>query len=243
MAYNKLINHSLKKFTCILLLFSLFFNTCFSITYGLSSPISDSLFDHVKQKSVIDNLLPPGIEHFRPIKTQDIESDIKKENRAKTKKAYTKKSTKSTNPVTRDAVEQKTFSNWGSFMAWMPYQAITDPSSLQYQIQSSAVTGKYGIRMIDDYYIIATGSYYGNVGDLLRVTMSDGSSFIALKGDQKADVDTDADNRVCLHNNSLIEFIVDPDTLDEEAKLTGSFHYKSEFSSGICSIEVIKKYF
>ena len=46
-----------------------------------------------------------------------------------------------------------------SFKAYMSYTAITNTSSPQYKLQQQAYTGNYGIRMVDDRYCIAVGSY------------------------------------------------------------------------------------
>lgn len=133
----------------------------------------------------------------------------------------------------------ESFANWGSFKAYMDYRTLTDTSSKQYDIQCEAYTGDYGCRMSNDMFIVATGSYYGEVGDTLEITLEDGSTLLAIKGDEKADCDTDADNRVCIHNNSIIEFIVDTDAMDPLARTMGDMSAVDALAGDVVKIEIV----
>ena len=128
--------------------------------------------------------------------------------------------------------------NYGTFKSFMYYTSLSS-SSKQGQIQKSATTDSNGLRKIGDMYIIATGSYYGNVGDILEVTLSNGNSFLAVKGDMKADKDTDENNQVCIHDGSVIEFIVDKDKLNPSIKKLGDVSALDYFKGSITKIEVL----
>lgn len=128
--------------------------------------------------------------------------------------------------------------NYGTFKSFMYYTSLSS-SSKQGQIQKTAYTDENGLRKIGNMYIIATGSYYGNVGDILEVTLSNGNSFLAVKGDMKADKDTDENNQICVHDGSVIEFIVDKENLYPLVKKLGDVSALEFFKGSISSIEVI----
>lgn len=128
--------------------------------------------------------------------------------------------------------------DFGSFKSYMSYKALTSKSSIQYKIQQSAWTDEEGLRRYDDYYMVATGSAYGSVGDILRVKLTNGTVFTAVKGDMKADKDTDEQNKICIHDKSVIEFIVDTQTLNKTAKKLGNVSCLG-FEGPIESIEVV----
>lgn len=107
------------------------------------------------------------------------------------------------------------------FKSYMPYTAITSKSSTQYKLQQYAYTDENGLRKIDNAYMIAVGSYYGKVGDLVEVELSTGNIFLAYIGDQKATKDT-INNQYQKHDGSVIEFIVDGSSLNKTAKKLGS---------------------
>lgn len=131
--------------------------------------------------------------------------------------------------------------NVGKFKSYMSYKAITLKSSKQYQLQQIAYTDENGFRRIDEYYMIATGSFYGKVGDVLKVTLSTGNSFYAVKGDAKADKDTDKENKVCTHDGSVVEFIVDTSSLISIVKRMGDASYMEGFEGYVTSIEVVEE--
>lgn len=102
----------------------------------------------------------------------------------------------------------------------MGYTAITAKNSPQFKLQQIAHTDQSGIRMVDDRYMIAVGTYYAEfAGQHLNVVMKSGKQIRCIVGDFKADSHTDDmhmyhvggyENGVhYAGDGSVIEFIVD----------------------------------
>lgn len=123
--------------------------------------------------------------------------------------------------VPEEETGQKTF---------MDYRAITSPTSRQYALQQNAQTNDLGLRTLNGAYMVAMGTYYGDVGDLFEITLETGSCFRVIMGDVKADIDTDETNRH--RNGNLLEFIVDGDRLSSEVWKTGDISYADPYFSG-----------
>ena len=142
-----------------------------------------------------------------------------------------------------EEIEQKevVVKEFGTFKSYMDYKAITNKRSTQYKLQQFASTDENGLRRIDDLYMIATGSYYGLVGDIYKVTLENGLVFEAVKGDAKSDKHTDSENKVCLHNGSVIEFIVDTEALHSDVKRSGSVS-SIGFEGSIVRLEKVGEY-
>lgn len=104
----------------------------------------------------------------------------------------------------------------------MDYQTVTDKTSKQYSlIQQSAI--RDGLLYIDGYVLVALGSYYGDIGTKFILTFENGETLKVIKGDEKSN------NHVvngCYHksNKSMIEFIVDTNTLSTELKVAGDLN-------------------
>ena len=110
----------------------------------------------------------------------------------------------------------------------MRYTTITCKSSDQYKLQEKAYTDKKsGIRMVDDYYLIAVGSYYADhVGEKLIVTMESGKQIPCMVGEFKSNKHTDTTHRYHVGgydhgvyyppDGSVIEFVVDSDVYETE---------------------------
>ena len=58
-----------------------------------------------------------------------------------------------------------------SFKAYEDYSCITNTESTQYKLQQQAWTDSNGLRRYGDEYMVAVGSYYGDVGDHIIVTL------------------------------------------------------------------------
>lgn len=133
-----------------------------------------------------------------------------------------------------------------SFKSYMDYRAITNTDSKQYHLQQDAHTGIYGIRMYEDYYMIAVGSYYADsIGDILRITLDTDEQFYAIVGDFKADKDTDILNQYhpMEHDmKNVVEFIVDTQELNRDVRLSGSIGTYVKFNGNIKSIERVYQY-
>lgn len=102
----------------------------------------------------------------------------------------------------------------------MSYTAITSKNSPQFKLQQAAYTDTSGIRMVDDRYMIAVGTYYADfVGQDLNIVMKNGEQIKCIVGDFKADSHTDdmhmyhiggyENGAYYAGDGSVIEFIVD----------------------------------
>ena len=106
-----------------------------------------------------------------------------------------------------------------SMKSYMYWTSLTSRSSEQYKLQhdGKAFTDSQGFRRYrgdnysghQSYYMVAMGTYYGYTGTRLLITLTGGRTFWAILGDSKADRDTDAQHKYCIHDGSQIEFIVD----------------------------------
>lgn len=136
-----------------------------------------------------------------------------------------------------------------SFKSYMSYKCITNKSSDQYKLQQKAYTDDMGLRKIDDYYLVAMGTYYSNtVGDKFRITLEDDKSFNVMIGDIKADIHTDKNNMYSAVYNSngkfisanVLEFIVDTNKIDKSVRRLGSVNAYDDFKGNIIKIERIE---
>ena len=128
--------------------------------------------------------------------------------------------------------------SWGSMKSYMSYKAITNTRSKQYQLQTKAVTDPAtGIRTIHGDYCVAIGSGWGcAVGDRILVTLQGGKTFNAIVADAKADAHTNSDNKTTTHDGSVIEFVVDTNSLPKGVRISGNVGTFDQFSGGVVSI-------
>ncbi len=112
-----------------------------------------------------------------------------------------------------------------SFKSYMDYRTITDTTSMQYELQKQANTDGYGMRMVDDRYCVAVGSYYSTtVGQAVDIIMKSGNIIHCIVADLKQDIHTDSTNRQN-PNGSIVEFLVDTDVLHGRIQKTGDISY------------------
>ena len=127
------------------------------------------------------------------------------------------------------------------FKSYMDYRTKTNKDSRQYGIQAYyATTGNHGIRMVDDRYCVAIGSYFNvEVGQLFDIILENGAVIPCVVADMKADVDTESTNMITSHNGCMSEFVVDTPHLDNNARLRGDVSYCQDgWISPIASILV-----
>lgn len=121
---------------------------------------------------------------------------------------------------------------------YMSYLKVTNTTSKQYWFLNSPecyTDRDTGIRMVGDRYCIAVGSYWAkDIGTKLNIIMKSGEVVKCIKGDAKADVNTDGTNRFHAVDGSVIEMIIDP------AVFRGTHMYPEELNGGISRIEVVK---
>lgn len=105
-----------------------------------------------------------------------------------------------------------------SMKTYMDYRAITDTHSVQYEMQQECYTDADGLRRYkDDEYVVAVGSKIADVGDYITVELDTGETLDCIVGDSKGD----RWYHLCGKGHNIVEFIVDVDTLDKEAKNAG----------------------
>lgn len=132
-----------------------------------------------------------------------------------------------------------------SFKSYMDYRTITDKTSKQYKIQKIAYTEWHGIRMVDDRYCVAVGSYYSTtIGQEIDVILENGITIKCIVADLKDDKHTDSKNQQN-PNGSVIEFIVDREVLHEKIKTVGDISYFDKVWNTVIfsgEIEIIRVY-
>ena len=105
-----------------------------------------------------------------------------------------------------------------SMKTYMDYRAITDTHSVQYEMQQDCYTDADGLRRYKtDEYVVAVGSPIADVGDYITVELDTGETLDCIVGDSKGDRWW----HKCSKGHNVVEFIVDVDTLDKEAKNAG----------------------
>lgn len=129
----------------------------------------------------------------------------------------------------------------GEFKCYMDYRTITDTSSPQYELQSDAWTDADGLRRIDGFYCVALGSAFGSeIGAKYAITLSSGTTFLAILSDQKADCDT-INGYTRDRSGAIIEFIVDADCLPQSVKYSGSIGSIPTFAGEVTEIRRLKQ--
>ena len=131
----------------------------------------------------------------------------------------------------------ETGTNKRDFKSYMPYTALTDKTSPQWQLQLQATTDEDGIRRYNGLPMIAVGTGWGlNIGDTALVVCENGNSFLAIVGDWKADRHTDDTNKTTLSNGCRCEFIVEKSKLNEYTRIMGNIATISKYEGYVVSI-------
>ena len=132
---------------------------------------------------------------------------------------------------------------------YMDYRMTTVVSSRQYQFLRYECTVDKTTGFLydkDGFIAVALGSYYGEIGDRYYFTLDSGIVLPLVKGEEKADEDTDYTG--CYHtlDGSVIEFVID----DEYAAsyfgangngyvLDGNYNNYSLFNGSIAKVEKV----
>ena len=129
----------------------------------------------------------------------------------------------------------------GSCKTYAHYTAVTAKETAQYKLLNSdeCYTDKEtGIRMVDDCYCAALGSYYGsNIGQKYLIRLSSGKQFKIILCDQKSDKHTDENNQYAVQNCDVIEFYIDKNY--KHPDVIGDYGVLPQFEGSIVSIEKI----
>lgn len=111
------------------------------------------------------------------------------------------------------------------FKSYMTYTLFHKRSN-QYALQQICTTDSDGFRKVDDYYVIALGSYFDvEVGQRVDLVLANNEIIHCVIGDMKDDKDTDAAHLFTVANNCMSEFIIDPKALNTTVKVRGDASY------------------
>lgn len=212
------------------------------VTFGILGSLSSSFYVGYSQNYRIKNLQKETEKLQKELKT------TKKQN-----KEYLNEMEDLTNQVNEinTLISEKT--NWRIptiklglcsssktwFKSYEPYQAITDKTSVQYQLIHSdqIYVGNDGLLYSNDGYIgVALGNVYGKVGDKFIIRFDNGNETKVIKLDEKATKDTVND---CYHktDGSMIEVLVDKDLAAQSyplaIKVWGDFNYSDKFNGAV----------
>lgn len=94
---------------------------------------------------------------------------------------------------------------------YMDYRAITNTASKQWQLQQDEfcwVDDRGFLKYRDHYYVVAMGTYWGNVGDKFLVHLENGQIIPVIIGDIKADRHTDIEHYADADGH-VLEFLID----------------------------------
>ena len=127
-----------------------------------------------------------------------------------------------------------------SFKSYMDYTCITNTESTQYKLQQNAWTDNNGFRRYGSLgdYMIAVGTYYGNVGDRVLVKLDTDEVLFCVIGDSKGDVWY----HDCAKGACVVEFIVDTPTLDDTARKMGDCSYIDGLEGEVVTITPLPSY-
>lgn len=119
----------------------------------------------------------------------------------------------------------------GKAHTYMGWQCITSPSSQQYKLRSEAGMNfdANGFGKINGRYVVAVKPYFGNVGDYIDVTLSNGQVIKAIIGDIKGNENASYQHNKYAHGtsdatSSVVEFVVDKSSWYGTSKHVDGFH-------------------
>lgn len=140
-----------------------------------------------------------------------------------------------------EIIEEYTIPEYSGKKTWMPYD-IFGSSSNQYKLQQECTTDEEGRRLYKDRYCVAIGSHFNtSIGQYFDLELENGEIIKCVMADQKADCHTDASN-IFTYNGCMSEFIVDTDTLNQDAKYSGSMSSIKDWDSPVVKLTVYKEY-
>lgn len=130
---------------------------------------------------------------------------------------------------------------FNNFKSYMDYKCIKkDCKQGNIVYGKNAWTDEDGLRKSGEYYCVALGSYYGDVGDKFVVETDKGNVYKIIKADEKANKHTDSTNRYTLTNGCMMEWIVEINKLNKTIKSSGNIDNIKKVSGAILKITKIK---
>lgn len=130
------------------------------------------------------------------------------------------------------------FNNFKSYMDYKCIKKNCKQGNIVYG--KNAWTDGDGLRKSGEYYCVALGSYYGNIGDKFVIETDKGNTYKIIKADEKANRHTDTTNRYTLANGCMMEWIVEINKMDGSVKSSGNIDNIKKVSGAITKITKIK---
>lgn len=131
------------------------------------------------------------------------------------------------------------YANYNGFKSYMSYKAICLNGSNELYLQRNyAVTDENGLRIIDNRYCVAMGTYFNlSIGQYFDLVLANGTVIPCIMSDTKSDRHTDTNNVYTIHSNCCSEFIVDTNYLSQNVKNRGNISYVfEEWNSPVVSV-------
>lgn len=136
----------------------------------------------------------------------------------------------------------------GKCKTYAYYKAVTVKSSPAYAVLNSGTykgkkyntytDEKTGIRMVDDCYCAALGTFYGTEkGTKYKITLSTGRSFKIILCDTKSNRHTDKNHQYARRNKDIVEFYVERGKIPKNVR--GNYNALDQFKGSITKIEKI----
>lgn len=131
---------------------------------------------------------------------------------------------------------------YGSVHSYMGWQCITSKNSKQMKLRNAAESfDQYGFGKVGDRYAVAVKPYYGEIGDYLNITQTDGVTYKVAVADHKGNENGSTGLAKYIHgDNSMVEFVVDKPSWYGTNKTVTKFH--PEWKQNIASIENVGNY-
>ena len=146
---------------------------------------------------------------------------------------------KKLNNTTKNSLSIPT--GFNKFKSYMDYKCIRkDCKQGKIVYGKDAWTDGDGLRKSGEYYCVALGSYYGNIGDKFVIETDKGNTYKIIKADEKANRHTDSTNRYTLANGCMMEWIVEINEMDGSVKSSGNIDNIKKVSGAITKITKIK---
>lgn len=130
----------------------------------------------------------------------------------------------------------------GACKTYAYYTAVTAKSSPQYKLLRSDACytdPETGIRMVDGYYCVALGSYYGTkIGTKYKITLDDNGTkreINVILCDQKSNRHTDSNHQYARNNSDIVEFYVEKHRIPKGIR--GDYGRLEQFSGDVVAIE------
>lgn len=136
------------------------------------------------------------------------------------------------------------YAGYSGTKTYEKYCAITSRVSLQWELQQAASTDENGLRVVNDRYCVAIGSYFATeIGQYFDLVLENGTVIPCIMGDAKSDKHTDPEYHIfTVKSKCCSEFIVDAGILSEKLGSYGDVSKLfSDWDSPVVEVRVYQK--